>query len=86
LAYANENGNSRAIQIALTGRNGRILRGVRYDKGAGVIKIIDTVSDQVRAKVMKTPPGNAERAGAVTSYPERGVGPKVSVAQAVGLI
>jgi hypothetical protein len=34
---------------------------VRYDKTGDVVTVIDTASGQVRAKVVKTAPGNAEK-------------------------
>jgi hypothetical protein len=34
---------------------------VRYDKTGDVVTVIDTVSGQVRAKIVKTAPGNAEK-------------------------
>lgn len=34
---------------------------VRYDKTGDVVTVIDAVSGQVRAKVVKTAPGNAEK-------------------------
>jgi hypothetical protein len=34
---------------------------VRYDKTGDVVAVIDAVSGQVRAKIVKTAPGNAEK-------------------------
>jgi hypothetical protein len=34
---------------------------VRYDKTVDVVTVVDTVSGQVRAKIVKTAPGNAEK-------------------------
>jgi hypothetical protein len=34
---------------------------VRYDKAGDAVTVIDTVSGQIRAKIVKTAPGNAEK-------------------------
>lgn len=34
---------------------------VRYDKSGDIVTVIDTASGQVRAKIVKTAPGNAEK-------------------------
>ena len=34
---------------------------VRYDMNGDVVTVIDSVSGQIRAKIMKTAPGNAEK-------------------------
>jgi len=34
---------------------------VRYDKTGDTVTVIDAVSGQIRAKIIKTVPGNAEK-------------------------